>query len=550
VRTRWEVCAVYLEFFRLKDRPFSLAPDPRFIFMSESHREALAHLLYGVQEGHGFIEVVGQVGTGKTTLCRTLLEQIGGQAEIGFIFNPSPSEIELLTSINREFGLPTQARTRSELVQELNQFLLRQKQAGRRVVLVIDEAQNLDPAVLEQVRLLSNLETDSDKLLQIVLFGQPELDENLGRSDLRQLRQRITVRWRLRPFGVREVGQYLEHRLAVAGHQGSSPFSAGAVRAIRWRSGGIPRLINAIADRALLLAFSRGRARVSARLALRAANELPASEFAGWRATTGLSPSTAAGLVSVGVLSGVLFAALVPAVDAGSRWAQLVGLRRSLSEEVRSLAELEPRLRALGPARSSKLALDAVLERWGLEPLRAATPDPSYYPEALRQATRLRVFPTDAALDQILTLDLPAVLEIEIEPGERRWTALAEATEAGEVVLQLGRERFRMSNQELQRIWNGRAFFVWNNFNSLPALEPGMRGNAVRWVQSRLIDLGFLHPGDASGDFDELTAEAVRRFQQGRALAPTGSVGPETLIALYQALEYSTPRLRSRRLES
>jgi hypothetical protein len=182
--------------------------------------------------------------------------------------------------------------------------------------------------------------------------------------------------------------------------------------------------------------------------------------------------------------------------------------------------------------------------------LGASTPDPSYYPEALRQATRLRVFPTDAVLDQLLRLDLPAVLEIEVEPGERRWMALAQVEDGGSVLLQVGRERFRLTTEQLQRIWNGRAFFVWNNFNSLPALEPGMRGNAVRWVQSRLTDLRYMRPGDASGDFDDLTAAAVRRFQQSCGLAATGSVGPETLIALYQALDYSTPRLRSEGLES
>ncbi len=189
---------MYTEFFGLDERPFALAPDPKYMFMGRSHREAFAHLVYGIEQGEGFIEVIGQVGTGKTTLCRTLLARLGSDLELAYIFNPSQTEIELLSSINREFGLRARGATRGELIDELNFFLLEKYSAGRQVLLVIDEAQNLGPAVLEQIRLLSNLETENGKLIQIVLIGQPELDENLRRGDLRQLRQRISVRWQLR----------------------------------------------------------------------------------------------------------------------------------------------------------------------------------------------------------------------------------------------------------------------------------------------------------------------------------------------------------------
>ena len=249
---------MYLGFYGLREKPFSLSPDPRYLFLSASHREALAHLLYGIEEGEGFIEVIGQVGTGKTTLCRTLLDRIGSDAEIAYIFNPSPSEVELLSAINREFGLPTAARTRTDLLDALNQFLVEKNASGRRVLLVIDEAQNLDPAVLEQVRLLSNLETDRAKLLQIVLIGQPELEENLSRSDLRQLRQRTVMRWTLRPLSRSEVTEYLEHRLRVAGRQDPRLFTPAALRSLTRASRGIPRLINALADRALLAGNTEG----------------------------------------------------------------------------------------------------------------------------------------------------------------------------------------------------------------------------------------------------------------------------------------------------
>jgi general secretion pathway protein A len=532
---------MYREYFRLKHKPFTLAPDPRFMFMATSHREALAHLLYGIQEGHGFIQVVGQVGTGKTTLCRTLLDRVGHDAELAFIFNPSPSEIELLQAIHREFGLATGASTRTELVAELNRFLLAKKAEGRRVLLVIDEAQNLGPDVLEQIRLLSNLETDSAKLIQIVLIGQPELDDALARSELRQLRQRITVRWRLEPFDRKEVAQYVEHRMAVAGNPQSGIFTRGALRALHRLSGGVPRLINSIADRSLLGAYSRGRPRVSGGEVRRAARELPGAVRDSWLRMLGLRTSTAAVLLAAGLASGTLAGAWLgkPRPAAPARAA---GEPPAVSA-VQPQAALEPRLRELGPAASSSLALDTLLDYWGYpEPVPQA-PDPGAYPEVVRAVSRLNVLAADSLLERVLMLDLPAVLELEISPGERRYAALVGADGGGNVDLALGREHFVLSPAELERLWTRRTIYLWNNYKSLPALQPGMSGSAVRWVQARLADLGFLSPGDPSGEYDVMTIDAVRDFQRNRALDVSGNVDPPTLIALYQALDYDTPRL-------
>jgi general secretion pathway protein A len=530
---------MYREFFRLKQKPFALAPDPRFVFMSDSHREALAHLLYGIEEGHGFIVVIGQVGTGKTTLCRTLLEQIGEEAEIAYIFNPSPSEIELLSAINREFGLPTRARTRTELVQELNDFLLRKNSEGRRVLLIIDEAQNLEPEVLEQVRLLSNLETDRSKLIQILLIGQPELEENLERDELRQLNQRISVRWKLKQFGVDEVQKYLAHRLRVAGRDDPSIFTRGAVRVIQRHSKGIPRLINSIADRALLLAYTRGVHQVDARIARRAAVEVPASRRSAWRQRTGLRWTTSTALLALG-LAGGAFVGLARS----SREAQPGGPLGHVSAIDGRVAELAPRLGELSTASSSALALDTLLDHWGYtQPIHDA-PDPGAYTQAVRSFSRLRVFATDAALDQLLLLDLPAVLELDLD-GERRYAALVGADGDGNFDLALDRDHFRLSPDDLERLWTRRVFYLWSNFKSLPVLEPGMTGSAVRWVQARLSDLGYLQPGDPSGEYDVMTIDAVRAFQRDRSLEINGQVGPSTMIALYQALDYDTPRLSS-----
>ena len=533
---------MYTGFYGLREKPFSLAPDPRFLFLSASHREALAHLLYGIEEGEGFIEVIGQVGTGKTTLCRTLLGRIGQDAEIAYIFNPSPSELELLSAINREFGLPTAVRTRTELLESLNQFLLEKNAAGRRVLLVIDEAQNLDPAVLEQVRLLSNLETDRAKLLQIVLIGQPELEENLARSDLRQLRQRITVRWSLRALSRTEVGEYLEHRLRVAGSADPQLFSAGAVRAMTRISRGIPRLINAVADRALLAAYTEGRRQVDARLVRRAARELPATEFSGFRELTGLRVGIALGLVAAGLIFGLAVTAFAPRVPIGEKPAQDASAQMTIAP-VSSAPGLPARIEALTPQASAADALEALLATWGYDKEIDGELDPDRYPEAVRAIAPLSVLALRGSPQMLASLDLPAVLELEPRAGEHRYVALVGLDEAGGARVGAPGEEVELGRAELERIWTGRAFYLWTNFESLPVLSPGMKGGAVRWLQARLAELGYLQAGDPTEEFDELTTTAVHSFQNANGLPPTGQVGPETLIALYQALDYTTPRL-------
>jgi general secretion pathway protein A len=269
---------MYTAFYGLREKPFSLTPNPRFLYLADSHREAMAHLLYGLEQGEGFIVITGEVGTGKTTLCRSLLDRIPGDTEIAILFNPSRSANELLQSINEEFGLPAEAENRRQLLSSLNRFLLAQHAASRRVVLIIDEAQNLAPATLEQVRLLSNLETESSKLIQIILLGQPELDAKLDSDSLRQLRQRISVRWRLEALAANDTAGYVRHRLAVAAGADRDVLSDGALREIHRLTGGVPRLINVLADRSLLAGYSVGAHRVGAHVVRRAAREVPGTE--------------------------------------------------------------------------------------------------------------------------------------------------------------------------------------------------------------------------------------------------------------------------------
>lgn len=266
---------MYTAFYGLREKPFALSPDPRFLYLAGSHREALAHLLYGIEEGEGFISVTGEVGTGKTTLCRTLLERLDGDIELAFLFNPSRTALELLQSICAEFGLPAEGLARRSLMNQLDAFLVERKRQGRRVLLIIDEAQTLSENTLEQVRLLSNLETSREKLIQILLLGQPELDRKLDGRGLRQLRQRISVRWKLEPLGPQETRAYVRHRLSVAAGEPRDLFTEAALREVHRRTGGVPRLVNQLCDRSLLAGYAARAAQIRPALVRAAAREIP-----------------------------------------------------------------------------------------------------------------------------------------------------------------------------------------------------------------------------------------------------------------------------------
>ncbi len=265
---------MYEDFYGLTAQPFSITPDPRYLFFGRRHREAYDHMLFGITQRKGFIQITGEVGAGKTTLCRAVLEELGDEVATALILNPVMSGIQLLRTILHELGLDDRGNDRVRLNRRLNEFLLECAAAGRPVVLFIDEAQDLSDTLLEEVRLLSNLETDDRKLLQIVLIGQPELRDKLERPNLRQLRQRITVRYHLGPLDRRETEAYILHRLAVAGANGRPTFSRWALGAIHRRSRGVPRLVNAVCDTTLLCGYAEGRDRLGWRQVRRAVRQL------------------------------------------------------------------------------------------------------------------------------------------------------------------------------------------------------------------------------------------------------------------------------------
>lgn len=291
---------MYESFYGFRDSPFRLTPDPDYLFLSANHQEALGHLLFGVKEGGGVVVITGEIGAGKTTLLRTLVRNLDAQTTIAYIFNPALSSLELLQTINADLGLLSSSMSKKELTDELNRFLLAQQAADRRTVVIVDEAQDLEPAVLEQLRLLSNLETERAKLLQIVLVGQPELAQTLARPNLAQLNQRVTLRWHLKPLPVDDTGGYIRHRLQVAGG-GRAPvvFTPAAIRLVYQFSRGVPRLINVLCHRALLVAYTQEERKIDSNVVRQAMKELRRHGHDAQQLLWGRSPAFRAALVAV-----------------------------------------------------------------------------------------------------------------------------------------------------------------------------------------------------------------------------------------------------------
>lgn len=532
------------DFFGLREKPFSLVPDPRFLYLGKAQREALDRILEAIEGGAGLIEVVGPVGIGKTMLCRAVIERVVPDCEVAYVFNPSPSAEELISAINREFRLPTIAAQPADLVDELHRFLVEQKAAQRRALLVIDEAQNLDPEVLEQIGLLSGL--GSEALIQILLFGQPELDENLARTGIQELRQRIALRRELAVIPLPELRPYLEHRLRAAGSADGELFSAPAIRALHRVSGGVPRVINAVAGRSMLAAYAAGKRPVTRACVRRAARELASSERRGGVAALGLTQRAALVALFLGALVG-------GGVAAWNGISQLEGPSRvSRSPAAAPGALATPPVGSAGRSasaetaqaeRSAAHAVDALLEVWGYPPLGLVGIDSAEIPALVENSTPLRVLDARATLDQLERLDLPAVLEIRDGGNGSSFQVLVGITSDGRLQLRGEAGSRLLRRAELLREWNGHTLWFWTNFEAVPELAPGATGGWVDWLQRRLRELGDPGPARENHEFDAATAAAVMRLQSRYGLNETGVLDQATLLALYQALGFGSPRI-------
>ena len=322
---------MYNSFFSFKERPFKLVPNPAYLYLSQSHEEALAHLTYAIASGDGFVQITGEVGTGKTTLCRAFLEQLDDNHEAAYIFNPKLDALQLLQSINDEFGIRSDLNTVKELIDHLNHFLMEKRAEGKKVLLLIDEAQKLNEDVLEQLRLLSNLETRQDKLIQIILVGQPELGETLDSYDLRQLSQRITLACHIMPLTYKETKNYIQHRINIASRKNGIPFDSAAFRTIYKYSRGIPRLVNIACDRSLLTAFGLNKKRISGRIARMATLELASRVQSYPTYSNKLKKHLAIGAMAIGVIAATIL--LIP---------KYLPLNSLLQSEPNSLLQSEP----------------------------------------------------------------------------------------------------------------------------------------------------------------------------------------------------------------
>ena len=552
---------MYLPFFNLQEPPFNLTPDPRFLYLSAQHEEALSHLLYGIHERKGFIEITGEVGTGKTLLCRALLEQLDDSVSTAMVFNSYLSQSELLQAICRDFGLRADMDSRAELVDQLNAYLLSEFGAGRNAVVVIDEAQNLEPVVLEQLRLLSNLETADGKLLQIVLVGQPELRDKLSLPGMRQLNQRIAVRFYLKALSSADSSRYIMHRLQIAGAGTGIRFTPRAMKLIYRYSGGLPRRVNLLCDRSLLTAFVKETRHVDGAVVRRSARELdggPQTVGGRGQATRLLGRLALAGLGVCALLGLATSAWLLPGVRAGST-------PRTVEPEMAVLEAPDPSA-AVRVEEGSTSVLNTPEPKADLRTGRAApnAPVPQDQSELLRTLLKVKAaaeaalpasaepYTTDWAtllrsagseldvmsfqprLARLTRISRPCFLEVlpHASAEHAELWVLARGLPDGVLVYRSSGELVPVPLSKLRRVWYGTLYLTSAaEAHAGTELEPGMQGKRVRALQQALKQGGYL-AGEPSGLFDTPTHEAVKRFQRDNWLPVDGNAGRRTLITL------------------
>jgi general secretion pathway protein A len=522
---------MYLAFFGIAEKPFAITPDPRYLYLGRHHADALAHLVYGINDAGGFIQLTGEVGTGKTTTIRSLLARAPKNAEIALVINPRLSPLDFLQTICEELGVgisDVAVDSAKELIDQLNNYLLRAHAGGRRVVLIVDEAQNLSVEVLEQVRLLTNLETSSQKLLQIILIGQPELRELLGRNDLRQLAQRITARFHLQPLGREETIAYVRHRLRIAGST-SEIFSGGALREVHRLSGGVPRVINIICDRALLGAYTEDHHHVSSSLVRRAASEI----FGERLAPVWLIPLIAAlGLLLAVAVAGVLWrqSANGRASSAAASAAQHAApaasrLSAPIAPAAPTLAQL---LSTAGVSTSADTAFAGLFQLWNAH-YQAGPTDPCTQAET----QGLYCITLQSSLAQLREFGRPAILMLG-EGGVASHQVVLIGIGADAVVLQMGARTVRVPISELSLYWFGDCVLLWRpSTPPVPELRPGMRGPAVRALRTQLLQAtGSVPTGVQNSIFDANLTQLVEDFQRAHHLTVDGIAGVETQLIL------------------
>ncbi len=489
---------MYEAFYGFREKPFNLTPDPKYLYLSGKHGEAFAHLEFGLKERGGFVVITGEVGTGKTTLCRYFLDRLDEKTESAFILYPALTSVELLRAVCEDLGIEEKGWSAKEWVDILHRFLLESRAKEKNIVLVIDEAQNLDSKVLEQIRLISNLETTTEKLIQIVLIGQTELSDLLSQNDLRQLAQRVTARYHLGPLTREETNGYIRHRLGVVGGAGKVSFSPAALKAIHRFSNGIPRLINLVCDRTLLAGFVTNRREIDGQIARRAVKELE-NVPAGFKVKRWFRSWRVWGVVTTIIL---VFSALAlsPEVQRLVSWSRAPvaesarereGTEKApvVTEEVESEAlvsgeEFELRLRTLSQGLSRRGAAKVILQQWEVGEadggLSYSTNDSL---ASIGRRAGLEVTELVTHLEQLEMLDVPVILELfHTTRNDTCYGALLDLDERRAVLSYGPGDVTSVPIPYLERYWNRKAFVFWNDFEKLGPTRNGEMQVAT-WIR-------------------------------------------------------------------
>ena len=587
---------VYQDFFGFSEKPFDLTPDPKYLYLSPKHKEVLAHLVYGLQENNGFLKIIGEVGTGKTIICRSFLKELHADFSIAYVFNPCINELELLQTINAELGLPSEYESRKKLMDTLNTFLLEERKKGNRVVVIIDEAQDLQPMVLEQLRLLSNLETETEKLIQIVLIGQPELDKVLSQVELRQLRQRITISWELLPLNLEETRGYIQHRLNVALGKGKVQFQRPAVDLIYRYAHGIPRMINVVTDRSLLIAYTMNSKKITAKVV-----RLAVKDIGGLTMSTSWTDTIWKTLVPAVTCIGLLLFTVthfflpylksapekeknikeliqkdsVPDAEPGKLVAKNSVDKGSVSTdtapgaaanskivlpdldepsmEVRRIPSTDPLiisqpeklvtyLSSLSLDESRIESIQWILDRWKIPRDGLLKQDRVLF-DHLKDGYNLSSYELNANFNRLTILNYPAILEISL-PNAQGTKYLALISVTGDQAIFGSVDKIEMPLNTLDTLWTRKAIVLWRDYENLPEkFNKGFRGKEAIWLQKNLRLLGFFE-GREAPLYGPKTVRAVLKFQRKNNIKDDGNFDIESRMMLYNLLSiYPTPKL-------
>ena len=539
---------MYTSFFGLNEKPFTITPDPRYLFMSERHGEGLAHLVYGVTDSGGFIQLTGEVGTGKTMLVRTLLGQLPSEVDIALILNPQLTALEFLITICEELGanLPKQQYSAKALVDALNQHLLNAHSQGRRTILLVDEAQKLSEGVLEQLRLLTNLETAKRKLLQIILIAQPELRDKLAKENMRQLAQRVTGRYHLEPLSNEEALKYIDHRLRVAGAL-REIFEPAAKREVFRLSGGVPRLINVICDRSLLGAYSQESRTISKRLVRKAASEISGQA---------VRPSFVKWLIPIVTLSGIVLTGALFWMNSNKQAPILVETVSETSEIAKERIEAGTNIDHMPEAVSTtkktnfsqifvdyddQISFETLFKLWNVDYDSTAGTACAQAEEA-----GLRCYFQRGTWATIRQLDRPVILTLIADNGlQHGITLISLDEEYAQLAQKVGSVDVLLT--DLSDYWYGQFMLIWRPANGRDeAIGPGMRNENVRWLRESLaiIDKEYQPTAEDTDVFDAELGRQLIAFQRKYRLEADGLAGRNTQIIINSLLAGDgTPRL-------